>query len=848
MFAKTSSPCEGCGNPVIVANKTPVRYDKGKIVACYECEPELLDAPESDDLVEVKVRVIRQTWMKPDESWAIYKVERAPGSAQKNLPDGANGVFALCGPVGAWNQGDVISVIGQFETTAKYGFQLTAKARGTLDIYESEAAMVSFLARNIDETDTTRAKKIVRHFGGCKETLAILDLGASEASLRLQEVQGIGQTTADTIKSSYDLQSGFREFRLWAAKLGLTDRIVAMAVEAWGDEAKQTIEDDPFELMDFPKIGFKTCDDIHGRLARDPKHPSRCAAGVLQCLKRNDEEGHTWILESELKSSTIGRIGDQIRIIRMTPEEVEIGLVLLEKERQVRRRGQTQYIPPKIVREDGRVFLYSIHRAEKVIAKELARLVSASIVEHAYLPKVWGSMTPSLEQEDAVKLALKTPVSLLLGQPGTGKSQTTRAVLDALEASGHRLLLAAPTGKATMRMTELTGRKASTIHRLLAYKETSADELRFEETVIVCDEVSMCSAVLFADLLECIKTGARLICVGDPNQLPSIDSGSVLEDMIDSNLIPKTTLTRIFRQESDGDSKRIPEFARDINKGITPDLVKKNTDVVFLEMNDDELIAQKIILAVSRQIPEKYGLEPKDIQVISPQKGDVDKKSWTLGTTSLNIRLQEALNPPKNGPQEGAVDIGAGYIARANDRVIHCRNNYDLMTMNGEQATVLAVNKKGIERKTLDAHPLMITSAKTTEAKNVTRKKKTHLPVILIADYGDRVVGYNAEECKELQLAYALTCHRMQGSQSKAVVLPVDKSHDFMHTRKLFYVAVTRAEQYVLILGQTRQIAKAVKNTRGDERRTMLIERLQDAFVDVVDASTSTTILDIPSV
>lgn len=855
MKAKKNSECEGCGNPGVMQGITHVRYERGKIIQCELCHPELseMDEADPDALYTIHVRIIGQRYAKPDGSYFIYMAELS-GAQESQMPDGAKKPFGITGPIGQFDRGDIVIVTGRFVTNAKYGFQLDVIAQAQLAVKESELGLVAFLSK-FPYIGRTRAQEIIRQLGTWHNVIEVLD----KTPERLSQINGITPERAQDIKDAYDKVAGFREFRQFAAKLGLGESIIASAIDVWGEDAQKIIEADAFELLDLPRVSFRIADEVHSKLQRDPKQPSRCASAVNVALGLTCDEGHTYALFSELQGNARGRAADEIRRLGLSIAEIECGLALLEKPYTKRRNGQEMQMPPKVVRYKDRIYLSELWTAECSIATELKRLTSAHIEPTSIPIDAWAERNPAPEQEQALHFACTQPVIILTGGPGCGKTFTTNVILNTLETAGHRVVLCAPTGKAAKRMTELTGREASTIHRLLGLTKSKEQSNRLDVidsidgSVVVVDECSMVDTELMAKLLRGISTGTRLILVGDVDQLPSIGPGRVLHDLIESKLLPTIRLTRIFRQESDGSTKRIPDVARMINMGEMPDLTLKGTDVTFLPFDDPGLMQQKIVMAVTEQLPQKLGITTDQIQVIAPQRGEENKPNWPIGVRALNIVLQDALNPVGS-----EVHAGEGYKIRQGDRVIHTRNNYELSTMNGELGVVLRVDTrpflpasevvtsfrtkrnnaaKMCERCKSAATKLQVaTELQTaTELQIATElqactcakaQKNEKAAIVMVIDYGERQVGYTKDECREVQLAYALTCHKCQGSQSKVVVVPVHDVNQYMLTQSLIYTAITRAEQYVLLLGQETRFAKAIKNRRGIERRTSLQERL----------------------
>ena len=842
MISTKNGECQ-CGFPGVTVGVTRVHMKGPQVVACEMCNPDLAQEAEldPDELVEASLRVIAQRYRKPDDTFYIYQVSYV-GPNRPGLPDGVKKPFGLTGPIGQFDRGDVVTVFGKFGSSPKYGFQLECTTAARLAVKESESALIAFL-RKFPFVGPVRSGQILKMCGSFEGVLDVLD----NDHRRLTEVSGITEDRADEIKTEYDKLCGFREFRMFAAKLGLTETTIAEALDEWEDQAQSVIEENPFSLMHFDRIGFKTADEIRHKLGIDQKSPHRCAAGVEEALKLSLQDGHTYTTLDELYGSIDGRAGDEARRLGLSKDEVDVGLSILLSSSYRIRRGIKQLEPPKVVRDDlGRLMLTEIYTAEFGIAKEIKRLQAARLREVSFDDQVWGDMDPSEAQIEALKEVCRSPVTICCGSAGTGKSTVVNTITKVLEGAGHKVAMCAPTGKSAKRLSEVTGKEASTIHRLTGYHGTSSDRFMIEASVVVADELSMVCVELLHVLLSSCQTGTRIVLVGDTSQLPSIGPGRVLHDLIESNTIPVVKLTQIHRQQSDDTStRRIISVSQDINNGVCPDLDVKGTDVVFLPFEDPELLQQKIVTAVTEQIPQKYGFSAHEIQVIAPQKGEEHKKNWPIGVKALNLALQEKLNPPKNSPghKDITLHIGDGYITRVGDRVIQVKNNYDLGLVNGDQGIVVQV-----EQKAFSVDDEVMTSEKGKRAKDLGRDRddvvkrgediehkrhhhhkghKKNKPAIhVIVDYQGYLVGYERDELKELHLSYALTVHKVQGSESRAIVMPVHDVNSFMLTRQLLYTAVTRAREYVLLLGQESRVAKTVKNTRGVESRTVLQEYL----------------------
>ena len=443
---------------------------------------------------------------------------------------------------------------------------------------------------------------------------------------------------------------------------------------------------------------------------------------------------------------------------------------------------------------------------------------------------IWN-FEPADEQAQAVESIAASRVIVITGGPGVGKTASVCAVLSVLEHNGIVTACTAPTGKAAHRMKEQTGRDASTIHRLLKYVpgigfrhddgEPEYDEAGnwvgggpIDAGAVVVDEASMVDTLLFTALVRAIPDNARLIIVGDVDQLPSIGAGQVLRDLIDSGTVPVARLSRIFRQASES---RIPYVARDINAGRAPDLGGTG-DVQFIGEDDPERLTDCIVRAVAEILPTdndakgRRAFDPfEEVQVLAAQK------SGPVGVETLNRALQQRLNPPG----KDAMWIGGGYQAGPDDRVIHVKNNYKRMVFNGEMGSVVLCSFKGL----LDHELEDALNDQLPEDITVDRTGRTDR--VMVVNFGDRRIAYAKGDVKELLLGYAITIHKSQGSQFPCVVMPVHECHSFMLTRSLVYTGITRASEYVVLYGQSKQIVRAAQNTRGTGRRTTLAARLQ---------------------
>lgn len=825
---------------MVSENVTVVQYDRGEVSKCPACTPDLIDLPENGPRALEVMILTRPVYCNDDGSYAVYKAQLAdygaidpdwlPDSLKKSRIES----FGLVGPLGAsLVRSDRYVVTGTWET-GKYGQQFKSIAGAIPAFTETVAGMIAWLSR-LPQIGVKRAQMALEMLGGLEGVLDALD----DDPTRLLAVPGLSAERINDIKAAYDAaEVTYRSFRIWAAALGIGEDLISRSIKAWAGDAQEQVVRNPYQLSHLPgekRPVFSRVDAIAKKLGVSNNDPRRVAAVVEQMLHRHADDGHTWSSLPDLVKSDEGlTLGGSV-IVEDAVAEWSDGAVVIEQ---------------RVEMAFARYALKPLDDAERGIAKWIRIVQEQPTIPIEYKDTVWGRMVPSDEQRNALRLACTENELIISGPPGSGKTAITRAIIQALETH-FPITLCAPTGKAAIRMTELTGRPATTIHRLLAHAWSGG----ILHGVLICDETSMTSVELLYQLLQQFDpTRTKIIFVGDVDQLPSIDAGRTLFDLISSASIPVVRLTKIFRQESDGQSKRIPEVAKAVNNGQLPELDLRGSDVNFLEYDDVANVSEAIVQAVSEWLPKKYGFKTSDIQVLSPQRGQKEKANWAIGINGLNQRLQETLNP-------FGVSIPIGIsctktdcktarcaqkdhraVARAGDRIRHTKNDYSLRVMNGEHGFVVEVRTEAFVPDIG-----VITSGRTLAAEEAEKKleglseKGTSVarlsvaafdtyrekPVIhVVVDYGDRLVGYNKNELEMLQLAYASTIHGSQGSSYPAVVIPVHMSHSWSLTRSLLYTAITRAEKYVLIVGQKKAIEKAARNVRDDLRRTRLAEFL----------------------
>src|SRR3954467_10295189 len=620
------------------------------------------------------------------------------------------------------------------------------------------------------------AKKLVRAFGE-----KVFDTIEAEPG-RLREVTGIGTVRANRITAAWAEQKIVREIMVFLHSNGVGTARAVRIYKTYGADAVQVMTDNPYRLArDIRGIGFKTADAIAMKLGIEKTAMVRVRAGISYALTDAMDEGHCGLPTDEL-------IPLAEKLLEVTQELIRTALDLELQEGAVvaDRVGETPC-----------VFLAGLHRAERTIAERMTRLASGT------LPWPWIDPDKALlwvekhvglalaeSQVTAIRLALVSKVLVMTGGPGVGKTTIIRAILRVLAAKGTGLLLCAPTGRAAKRMTEATGFEAKTIHRLLEVDPKSGGFKRGDDNPLDCDllvvdETSMVDVMLMQSLMKAVPEKAALLIVGDIDQLPSVGPGQVLADVISSGPVPVVRLTEVFRQAA---QSRIITTAHRINQGSIPDLGPPGaeSDFYFVQADDPETAVPRIVELVKARIPKRFGLDPiRDIQVLCPMnRGGV-------GARSLNIELQAALNPAGERKVERF-----GWIFAPGDKVMQIENDYDKEVYNGDIGYIDDVNPDAGE---------------------------------LSATFDSRSVTYGFGELDTLVPAFAATIHKSQGSEYPAIVIPVMTQHYAMLQRNLLYTGVTRGKKLVVLVGQKKAVAIAVRNVSGRRRWSKLNEWLRGA-------------------
>lgn len=705
-----------------------------------------------------------------DNRFAVLKL--SPEKLSTQITVTLNGIAPLIG--------QLLEIEGEWVKHPKFGQQFKATTYKTVAPTEI-SGIEKFLASGaINGIGPAMAKKIIAEFG--EKTLEIIAKSPNE----LLKVPGIGKKTAEKISTSYLEQSELTEIMVWLENHGISNTYAGKIFAKYGSFAIDIMEKDIYRLFqDIEGIGFLTADKLAFNLGIQREDKRRIISGIDYALMQLCNNGHCCIPEMALvdKTAKILQVNNQI-IFTILKERIDNGSLNTEVV-----GGETLIYPP---------YLYY---AEKKVATRLLQLQQAteplSEDNLSLFIKVWekdNQIQLAQKQKEAIKACLHHGVLVLTGGPGTGKTTVIKGILSILKAQGLKIRLAAPTGRAAKRLSETTGQKALTIHRLLEANNLAQDDNlqlgfskdiddQLDADVIILDEVSMVDIVLMHHFLNAVPDGCRIILVGDTDQLPAVGPGSVLKDIIRSQKIPAIRLDEIFRQAQ---TSMIIQNAHIINAGRLPDLRKQYSDFVFYELNDDTSITQKILDLCTKDLPHEGFDVLKDVQVLSPMH------RFLCGVENLNLMLQEQLNPKKNQDELKY----SSQTFRVGDKVMHIRNNYQKNVFNGDIGFIQDINNEK-----------------------------------LTVDYFDHIVTYEKNELNELTLAYASSVHKSQGSEYKVVIIPLSTSHYIMLQRNLLYTAITRAKQKVIIIGSKKALMTAVQSNRTQKRYTLLAERLAHKLI-----------------
>lgn len=710
------------------------------------------------------------------------------GYTVARLHDESGRLVTVVGKMVGISVGSAVVLQGNWIQHPQYGRQFKVEAFKTTlpaTIKGIEKYLGSGMIKGVGPVT---AKRIVRHFG--LDTLRIID----ETPERLSEVPGVGRKRVALIQQAWAEQRDIQDLMIFLQGHGVSTNLAVKIYKRYGDAAIGILQRDPYRLQrDIFGIGFRTADKIAHSLGLPLDSPERLAAGIGYVLQSATDDGHAFLPRTLLVAKSAELLG-------VSEEQVQTVLAQLQAGEQV----HIESLPLTDGSLEEAVYLLPQYYAEEGVAKRLHMLNEArlrmgstslgglaALTQEQILAQVQQAQGLPLApaQAHAIRTALSQPVTVLTGGPGTGKTTTLRALIHLLQQNHRRFALAAPTGRAAKRMAEATGHSAKTIHRLLEVNPAEGFSFRFNAQnplpvdMLIIDEASMLDIHLTHHLLKAVPQGAHLLLVGDVDQLPAVGPGNVLRDLIDSGTTAVERLQTIFRQAADS---AIITNAHRIIQGQMPVLQDVN-DFFLFHIADAGQCADMIIDLVAERIPRRFGIPAREIQVLSPMH------RGAVGVAALNQRLQQRLNPAAAGKRE---HLFGGRTLRVGDRVMQTRNNYDLDVFNGDLGEIVAID------------PVMHT---------------------LTVRIDERDVRYDWLDADELVHAWAVSVHKSQGSEYRAVVIPFHTTHYMMLQRHLLYTAVTRARELVVLVGTRKALAIGLRNNAVGERYTALAYRLRQA-------------------
>lgn len=710
------------------------------------------------------------------------------GYAVLRLAVGAGQNVTVVGTIPLPVVGERLVVTGKWGTHASYGRQFEAEFLERL-MPQTGMEILSYLSsRVIKGIGPRMAARIVDAFG--EDTLKVMEREPG----RLAQVPGISAERAKLIGEEFRLQTGMRQLMEFFALHGLPAELAVRTYKLYGGSATELLYEDPYLLMeDGLDAPFGAVDRFAIELGVAADDPRRVEAGILFELTYNLSAGHSFLPENKLSAAAA-------QLLSVEKETIRAGIGRLREADRLRTDTltdiQVSYLP-------------ELYEAETFCCRALTAAAALRFPPPARLnPMIEkagaeSGIAYSDEQKNAIRTAAEQGLLLITGGPGTGKTTVLKGVLSLFSQMGMQYVLAAPTGRAAKRLTEVTGEDASTIHRLLeAGIDPATGKMVFardednplKADAVIVDEMSMVDVLLLGSLLRAVPQGKRLILVGDPDQLPPVGPGSPFSDMLRSGVLPVVHLTEIFRQAR---QSLIVMNAHRVNQGQMPELRDTKSDFFFLRRQSEQSLIQTVRDLCATRLPKNMGILPEQIQVLSPtRKGSV-------GTGSLNLMLQAALNPPS--PEKKERQFG-DFSFREGDRVMQIRNNYDIMWQKTDDSAVGAGIFNGDVGTVVSIDP----GAET-----------------MTVVFDDRQAEYDFSQLGELELAYAVTVHKSQGSEYRAVILTAWSGSPYLLSRSVLYTAITRARELLIIVGREETIQAMTENARKNKRYTGLKLRLQ---------------------
>lgn len=722
-------------------------------------------------LIDLQGQIERITYTNEENGFTITKVKVY----------GHRDLVTVVGNLLAPTPGEVIKMRGEWANHPKYGKQFKVahyKSLVPASVYGIEKYLGSGLIKGIGRII---AKRIVNEFG--EQTLDVIENDIE----KLAQVEGIGKKRIQMVKKAWAEQKEIREVMLFLQTHGVSSGYATKIFKHYGNKSVQILKDNPYRLaIDIFGIGFVTADRIAEKLGFPKDSELRAEAGILYILQQLADDGHTCYPYEKLieKCQEILQIDQEI-ILRAFGTITADKRVVIEDLNE----GIEEF------KENNKaVYLTKFHFAETSIATRLKTLIHApksirQIDPDKAIQWVQSQLAITLakRQVEAVKCAVKDKVMIITGGPGTGKTTIINAIIKIFAKLGVNIILAAPTGRAAKRMSDVTGHEAKTIHRMLEYSIQKGGFQKNEQNPLKCDllivdEASMIDTILMHHLLKATPPMSTFIVVGDVNQLPSVGAGNVLKDIIASGTVPVVELNEIFRQAKES---LIILNAHKINNGSLPSLKPSEqelNDFYFIEQEDPEEVLKIILELAKERIPNRFGLDAiDDIQVLTPMHKGI------VGAENLNVELQKALNPAEDSVTRG------GRNFRMNDKVMQIKNNYEKGVFNGDMGRIAKIDPEVQE-------------------------------IIITFDGLDVVYDYT--DLDEIILAYAVSVHKSQGSEYLAIVMPILTQHYVLLQRNLIYTGITRGRKLVVMVGTRKALAIGVKNDKTQNRYTYLKRRL----------------------
>lgn len=707
--------------------------------------------------------------------------------------------YTLVGNFHYISEGEMVEATGPMTEHPVYGEQMTVE-NYEIKAPEDTAAMERYLGSGaVKGIGAALAARIVRRFKA--DTFRIME----EEPERLSEVKGISEKMAMAISEQVEEKKEMRQAMMFLQEYGISMSLAVKIYQEYGPRLYTVIKENPYQLADdIAGVGFKMADEIAKRVGIFTDSDFRIKSGVLYTLLQATGNGHTYLPETDLLSQAS-------ELLRVEPESIEKHLMDMQIDKRLVIResegvrvvyaSQYYYMEMGVAR-----MLHDLNirgrEPEEKIRKKLLQIQKEESIEL------------DEKQVQAVVEAVNSGLLIITGGPGTGKTTTINTIIRYFESEEMEILLAAPTGRAAKRMTEATGYEARTIHRLLEISGMPGDErsigMHFERNeenpldadAVIIDETSMVDIHLMQSLLKAVNPGTRLILVGDVNQLPSVGPGNVLKDVIEAGCFNVVMLTRIFRQASQSD---IVVNAHKINAGETVPLGKKSNDFLFIKRDDPNMIINAMITLVQKKLPGYVGADPYDIQIMTPMR------KGALGVERLNTILQEYLNPPDKSKLEKE---SGGVTFRVGDKVMQIKNNYNIEWEVRNKYGIPVDKGTGIYNGDI----------------GIIREINLFAELVTVEFDEGRMVEYSFKQMEELELAYAITIHKSQGSEYPAVVIPIFSGPKMLMTRNLIYTAVTRARACVCLVGVPEVFQAMVDNEMEQRRYSGLRERICEIY------------------